>query len=684
MAEGPFFQSLATIMVVAGLVAVLFSRLKWPKAIGYILAGVLLNGHTWGGSFLADEASVQTIGQLGVVFLMFTMGLEFSVSSIRRIGHVAVPTALLDTVAMVWLGFTIGRSVFGWDAVPSLFLGAAVCDSATTLLAKVIGEMKWGGRPFVKYVLGSSVCEDIVCIGVIALVSGVASGRGMNFASVGTSLGGVALFFAATIFFGLVFVPKVLNAVARRGDGETLLLLLLGCCFCVAYIAYRLDFSLALGAFLVGVLGASSEARARIHELVMPLRSTFAAIFFVSIGLMVDPVGCFRHLPAILLLTVLVMAGKFVNCFLGALLAGGESLKTSVQVGFSMAQIGEFAFMVALLYHSYRGKLQLQHPDWPAEDPLLPIVVGVTFLTTVLNPAMIRLSDRVGDLAERRCPARLAKMLAAYRGFLARYRASGSDARRAAVRANVLRLVLVGVLQFAVLIACVALDACDWSRFSAFFDAHKRIFFCLLANVVLITLLTPVFTVARRLADQVAAAVTGSGEARGQLAIQRVARLVSLAVVISLDFVEIAMINVNLAPREWWARAALFAVLGLAAALGWRFFVRAGHRAAANFREALATDARLAELSREVTFSVPEESVVSLVLPESSPACGLSVGALNIRAKTGAVVVEVVRGGDCRRNIGADFTLAGGDVLTVIADGRQRAELKSLLGVVSE
>ncbi|MBQ1345034.1 MAG: TrkA C-terminal domain-containing protein, partial [Kiritimatiellae bacterium] len=122
----------------------------------------------------------------------------------------------------------------------------------------------------------------------------------------------------------------------------------------------------------------------------------------------------------------------------------------------------------------------------------------------------------------------------------------------------------------------------------------------------------------------------------------------------------------------------------LAAALGWRFFVRAGHRAAANFREALATDARLAELSREVTFSVPEESVVSLVLPESSPACGLSVGALNIRAKTGAVVVEVVRGGDCRRNIGADFTLAGGDVLTVIADGRQRAELKSLLGVVSE
>ena len=133
MSEGPFFQSLATIMVAAGLVAVVFSRFKWPKAIGYILVGVVLNEHTWGGSFLSDPASVQTIGQLGVVFLMFTMGLEFSVSSMKKIGHVAMPTALLDTVVMVWLGFTIARSCFGWSMVPSLFLGAAICDSNKTV-----------------------------------------------------------------------------------------------------------------------------------------------------------------------------------------------------------------------------------------------------------------------------------------------------------------------------------------------------------------------------------------------------------------------------------------------------------------------------------------------------------------------------------------------------------------------
>ena len=684
MGEGPFFQSLATIMVVAGLVAVLFSRLKWPKAIGYILAGVLLNEHTWGGAFLADEASVQTIGQLGVVFLMFTMGLEFSVSSMKRVGHVVMPTALLDTVVMVWLGFTIGRSVFGWDTVPSLFLGAAICDSATTLLAKVIGEMKWNDRPFVKYVLGSSVCEDIICIGIIALVSGVVSGKGVSFLSVGTSLGGVALFFGATIFFGLVFIPKVLDAVARRWDGETLLLLLLGCCFFVAYLAYRLNFSLALGAFLVGILGASTEARQRIHAMVMPLRATFAAVFFVSIGLMVDPAGCLHHLPAILLLTGVVLLGKFACCFLGTLLTGEEGLKTSVQVGFSMAQIGEFAFMVALLYHSHRVNLLPQHPDWPVEDPVLPIVVGVSLLTTVLNPVLIRFSDRAGSFVEGHCPARALKILAAYRGFLSRYRSAGSDIRRTAVRADIRQLVFIGVLQFAVAIVFVGLDGCDWSKFSSFLNTYKRIIFCLLMNVVLITILPHVFTLARRLADNVAAIVTGGGEARWQLAIQHVARLIALAVVITLDFVEIAMINVNLAPREWWARAAAATVLGLAALFGWRFFVLAGRRAANNFTEALQTDERLAEISREVTFTVPEESVAVLVLPPSSPAIGATVGSLNVRAKTGAIVVEVHRADCCMRHVGADFVFAEGDALTVIGDRQQRAALKDLLGVVLE
>ena len=157
MSEGAFFQDLAVLMAASGLVAVIFQRLKWPKVIGYLLAGILMSRHTWGGSFLSEGSSIPTIGQLGIVFLMLTLGLEFSAGALKKVKGVSGPMALVDSVVMIWIGYTVGRRIFGWDSVPSLFLGAAICDSATTLLAKTIDEMKWSKRPFVKYVISTSI-----------------------------------------------------------------------------------------------------------------------------------------------------------------------------------------------------------------------------------------------------------------------------------------------------------------------------------------------------------------------------------------------------------------------------------------------------------------------------------------------------------------------------------------------
>ena len=195
MTESVFFQDLAVVMAIAGLAALAFSRFGWPKVFGYLAVGILMNGYTWGGSFLGDVQSVRTLSQLGIVFLMLTMGLEFSTSDMKRIKNVTVPTALIDTVVMVWLGYMVGSRIFGWGLVPSLFLGVAICDSATTLLAKMIGELGWARRPFVKYTLGTSVCEDMLCVGLIALVTGIANGRGMSLGAVGLSMGGLLLFF---------------------------------------------------------------------------------------------------------------------------------------------------------------------------------------------------------------------------------------------------------------------------------------------------------------------------------------------------------------------------------------------------------------------------------------------------------------------------------------------------------
>lgn len=673
MNEGAFFQDLAMLMAVAGLTSVLFARLKWPKVLGYLLAGILLSPCLWHHSVLADVSSIQTIGQLGVVFLMFTMGLGLSTTEMKRVGHIALPVALLDTAVMVGLGYTIGRRCFGWETVPSLFLGAAICDSATTLLAKVIDELGWSRRSFVRNVLGTSVCEDIACVGILALITGFANGGGMSFLALGKSLGGLGLFFIATLFFGMVLVPKFLNLVASRRDDETLLLALLGCCFFVTYIAYRLDFSLALGAFLIGVIGAGSEVRARLVRLVEPLRAMFAAVFFVSIGLLVDPAACWHHLPEILLLSAVVMVGKFVNCTFGALVCGVE-VKPAVQMGFALAQIGEFAFMVALLYVTVTGDFS---------KPMYPIVVGVSLLTTVLNPLLIRVSDRAGTLAARLCPERVKKVLDGYRGFLARYRESGGDAPHAAVRNQMIELALCWALSVAVAMAVSMLNGRDWSGLSAFFEAHKRIFFCLAMNVVLLSILAIVFRLARSLANGVTDILVGQGEARWQQAVRHVTRFTLLSLVIGLGFLQVTFINVNLAPTEWWARCIVGGVLLTTAVFGWRFFVRAGRNAAANFSEALKTDERLAQISREVTFTLPEDSVGRMTVPPHSPVIGMTIGALNVRAKTGAIVVDVERAGQLVRHVGPDFTFLAGDSLMVIGNGGQVAALKDLLGVTA-
>lgn len=682
MTETAFFQDLAMLMAVAGLVSAVFSRFKWPKVIGYILSGVLLSGNTWGGSFLVDESSVRTIGQLGVVFLMFTMGLEFSTSSLKRLKNVTVPTALLDSAVMVWLGYTVGRTVFHWGTVPSLFLGAAVCDSATSLLAKIIDEMGWSSRPFVRYVIGTSVCEDIVCVGVIALVTGVARGQGMNLAAVGTSLGGLALFFLATIVFGFILVPRLLASVSKRGDDEALLLTVLGCCFFVTYLAFRLDFSLALGAFLVGVLGSCSDVRTRLHRLLGPLRSMFAAVFFVSIGLLVSPAACWEHLPAILMLSVVVIVGKGANCFVGAV-ATGERLKTAVQMSFGLAQIGEFGYMVAMLYLSITNDLA---------SPMYQIVVGVSLLTTLLNPVLLRFSDPVGDWVEAHCSARLQRRLDAYRGFLARYRNAAADGigeSRRKVRRSVSKLVVVAALEVAVVIAVTMLENRDWSRLSPFLNNYKRIFLCLIADVFMGAMLLPVSRIGEQLGKGIGETVTGVGSQAVEAAAHwqqvilaftvRAVRLAALAAFL----IGALMLSVNIAPTQPWARGVMLAVAALVLAVGWKFFRRAGHRAMTRLSDALQADERLAAISREVTFSVPEDAVARLRLSVSSPAVGSTVVTLNIRAKTGASIVGVERGGKVIRNVGPELEFRPGDVLVAIGEQTQIAALKDLLGVTA-
>lgn len=666
------------LMAVAGLVAIVFEKLKWPKVIGYLFAGVLMSRHTWGGSFLADEGSIQTIGQLGIVFLMLTLGLEFSAGAMKKVRGVSGPMAFVDMVVMIWIGYTVGRRIFGWTSVQSLFLGAAICDSATTLLAKTIDEMKWSKRPFVRYVISTSILEDVICVGVIALVTGVANGQGLSLGAVGLSLGALAVFFVCTVVLGMVVVPRLLNAVAKNGSDEALLLTLLGCCFFVSWVAYRLEFSLALGAFLMGVLGSSSMARGRLVKFADPLRSMFAAVFFITIGCLVNPAVCAANAGTILLLSIVVMLGKGTNCFTMSMLTG-QSLKTSVQTAFGLAQIGEFAYMVALLYIAATGD---------SASSMYQIVVGVSLVTTCLNPFMLRISDPVGDFAERKVPARVKGWIAQYNVWLSRIRkASVPGETSSRLHRHLAQLAVYWVMVFAFSVVASMMNGHDWSRFSVFFDDHKKAFFALAANLAFLALLKPIWTAGRHLGDDVGdlllAGVRSGGGKSWRRAVRRMAHSSTLLAVSFVTAAEIVMADVNLMPEETYVRIGIGIVLAIAIPLAVRYLWPAVSAAGVQFNEALEAEARMAAKPKPLIFSLPEDRFLKSTLPESSPAIGLTLKDLNVRAKTGASVVSVTRDGKRRSNPGADWCFEIGDVVEAIGEPRELASLKDLLGIVA-
>ena len=388
------------------------------------------------------------------------------------------------------------------------------------------------------------------------------SGKGMNLGAVGMSLGGLLVFFTGVLVFGLVFAPRILNRVAQLKDDETLLLTLLGLCFFVSFLAFKLDYSLALGAFLVGIIGASSEVRNRLHKLAAPLRSMFSAVFFVTIGLLVDPMVCLRNLPLILGLVLLVICGKGFNCCFMSLLTG-QSVKNAVQTGFGLAQIGEFAYMVALIYMTQTGD---------SASPIYQVVVAVSLITTCLNPTMLRASDRVGDWCEAHLPERMRGWIAAYQDWLSRFRnASMPSQLQKHLRSRAAWLGVVFLLNFAVSIAASMLARLDYTLFSRFFNDHKLFFFCLIANLFCVAMLAPALGLAVSIGRDIAAVLTGTRQPkRWKAAVRQFVTWVCWATVFTLSFVQIVMINVNLLPTELPVRMTIDVLLLVAAIIGWK------------------------------------------------------------------------------------------------------------------
>lgn len=402
-----FIQDLAVIMAIAGVVTVLFHRLKQPVVLGYIVAGVIIGPYTPPFQLINDEATIQTLGELGVVFLMFSLGLEFSLKKLFKVGATAFVAAASEIVLMIWIGYEIGQW-FGWNAMDSLFLGAMLAISSTTIIVKALSELGMKGEPFAQLIFGILIVEDILAIAMLVLLSGIAQTGSVSAGVAFVTLGKLLLFMTVSLVVGILTVPRALNYVAKSKSDEMLLVTVLGFCFGFCLLVVKLDYSIALGAFLIGAIMAESRNLQRIEHLIAPIRDMFSAIFFVTIGLMLNPAVLVDYGWPIAVITVAVLLGKIVSCGLGTFLAGKDG-RTSMRVGMSVAQIGEFSFIIASLGLSLKVTSAF----------LYPIAVAVSALTTLCTPYLIKAADPITRRIAHAMPAPVANTFGLYSQWIA-------------------------------------------------------------------------------------------------------------------------------------------------------------------------------------------------------------------------------------------------------------------------
>lgn len=431
MHEADFLQNLAMVMMVAGLVTVLFRLAKQPVVLGYILAGWLLGPQTpLPFHLIENEVIIHTLGEIGIVFLLFSLGLEFNLRKIRQIGPTVFLVAPLETGIMFFLGLQLGR-LMGWETMDCVYLGAIMMISSTTIITKTLTEMRLQKEKFSEVIFGILIAEDIIAILMIAALSGVGLTGEFAIAPLVSTIGKLGAFLITLLVVGLLVAPRLLDYIGRFKSEETLLIAALGLCFGVSLLAIKLEYSVALGAFIIGAVIAESQEIHLIERLIGPIRIMFSAVFFTAIGLLIDPMKIWQYIGPVILLSVAIMTGKFIFCSFGSFI-GGYDQKTSLKVGAGMSQIGEFSFIIAALGMNM-GVIN---------DHVYPIAVAVSAITSTCTPYWIRLSDRIVEMHSRMAPKLWLNYLNTYSEWIQRV---GKRKQNSAVR-KMIRTIMIQLL----------------------------------------------------------------------------------------------------------------------------------------------------------------------------------------------------------------------------------------------
>jgi CPA2 family monovalent cation:H+ antiporter-2 len=420
-----FIQDLALILIAAGFITILFKWLKQPVVLGYIVAGfiagphlnellILLTKELFGGQgdgvvfylgkipSVRDMENISTWADIGVIFLLFALGLDFSFKKLLKVGGTASIATFINMGSMIIIGYGVGRYL-GWSDMDSIFLGGMLSMSSTTIIIKAFMDMDIQRTKFANIVFGMLIVEDLAAIIMMVLLSTVAVSRQFEGSEMAGSLFKLLFFIFMWFVAGIYIIPTMLRRLKRFLNDETLLIISLGLCLGMVLFAASAGFSAALGAFIMGSVLAETIESKHIEHLIEPLKNFFGAVFFVSVGMMINPVVIWEYRSVILLLTVVVLVGRVLFASLGVI-ASGQGLKVAVQSGFSLAQIGEFSFIIATLGMSL-GVIS---------GILYPIIVAVSVITTFTTPYFIRMSPAISGYIEKRIPAKWNRLIRGY------------------------------------------------------------------------------------------------------------------------------------------------------------------------------------------------------------------------------------------------------------------------------
>jgi CPA2 family monovalent cation:H+ antiporter-2 len=657
-----FLRDLAVVLAIAATVTLSIQRLRLPMLVGYLVAGILI-GPGLPITLVTDEERIRTLADLGVSLLMFSIGLDFGLRKLLRQGPRVALTALIEVVVLFTFGMIAAR-LLGWSLQAQLFAGGAVACTSTMIVTRVIAEAP-PERRLRDLVLGLSIVEDLIGMLLIAALTAVALGQQVSGELLGQTLLRLAVFLVTVLGFGLLLVPRLIRSVAKLQRPELLLLTAVGLCFVLASLAQFSGHSLALGAFLAGFLVNESGLGREVRDMVRPLRHLFGALFFVAVGMLFIPTEALALWPAVVAFVVVVTVGNILGVGAGAFLAG-FGVRTSVQASLYMGQVGEFTFIIAGL------------ATIAGLPEVFPVMVAVSIITATLSSFTGRNSEALAAWVDARLPRQLQTYASLYSSWIETLaHRPPHDAGRNRVR----RMARLLALDAAALSLIVLAAGLFQDRASALLGAWvslapevARLAVLAGASILAVPVLAGVFATTRRMATVLAERAmppVEPGQVDPAYAPRRVLRQSLLIGIVLASLGPVVLVTLPVIPA-YGGPSVLIAVLVVLFVALWRAardlreHARAGAELIVHALARQSGGADEAELLDRLQKMLPGlGTLVPVRLEASSPACGRTLGELNLRGRTGATIVAIVRNGEKIVNPEAGQRIEPGDLLAL-------------------